>query len=84
MATLIKVSGEIQNNVFGTVLLSMGLLFRWIGTRSVLRIGFKKVSSAALRAMTVPEIEGAAMLFVIFLQLLKLCGAIHKFRRSFF
>ena len=38
---------------------------------------------AALRAMTGPEEESAVMLFDIFIQLLKLCGAIRKFDHPF-
>ena len=33
--------------------------------------------------MTGPEGESAIMLFVVFLQLLKLCGAIHNFGHPF-
>ena len=33
----------------------------------------------ALHAMTVPEVEGAVMLFVVFMQLLEVCGAIQNF-----
>ena len=33
----------------------------------------------ALRAMTGTEDESAEKLFVVFMQLLKLCGAIHNF-----
>ena len=41
----------------------------------------QKGIGAALRAMTIPELESAVMLFVIFPQLLKLCGAIRIFAR---
>ena len=37
------------------------------------------VDYAALRALTGPERESAVMVFVIIIQLLKLCGAFHNF-----
>ncbi|MEI6138456.1 MAG: hypothetical protein WCP85_04290 [Mariniphaga sp.] len=60
---------------FGTVLLSFGLL--WSAHNSL-----SNLDCAALRAMTGPEGESAVMLFGIFIQLLKLCGAIHDFNCS--
>ncbi|MEI6141026.1 MAG: hypothetical protein WCP85_17290, partial [Mariniphaga sp.] len=51
---------------------SLGLL--WSAIISV----FKSYFYAALCAMTFPECESAVMLFVIFPQLLKRCGAIHN------
>ena len=58
--------------VSGTVLLRMGLLCR-------AGVYHSNLDCAALRTMTVPERESAVMLFVVFTQLLKLCGAIHHF-----
>ncbi|MEI6141167.1 MAG: hypothetical protein WCP85_18000 [Mariniphaga sp.] len=72
MANLLKVCGVIYNNVFGTVLLSLGLLCR-AGDH------LSNSDCAALRAMTGPEGESAVMLFVVFLLLLKYCDAIHNF-----
>ena len=68
-----------QNNVFGTVLLRMGLLFRWIGTSRRAHNYLSNSDCATLRAMTDTEWEGAIMLFLLFIQLLKLCGAIQNF-----
>ena len=48
-----------QNIVFGTVLLSLGLLCRAGDTIS-------NLDYVALRAMTAPEWENADMLFVVF------------------
>ena len=64
---------------FRTLLFSLGLLFRRFGTRSVQVIIFQNLDCAALRAMTSLKCESAIMLFVVFLQLLKLCGAIHNY-----
>ena len=72
MTTLLKVCGAIQNNVFGTVLLSLGLLCRADDYVS-------NLDCAALRAMTGSEGESSVKLFGIFIQLLKLCGAILNF-----
>ena len=77
MATLLKVGGAIQNIVFGTVLLRMGLLCRADDYVS-------NLNCAALRAMTGYERESAVILFVIFFQLLKLCGELHNFEISSF
>ena len=43
---------------------------------------FQKVILAALRAMTDTEWEGAVMLFLVFIQLLKFCGPIRNFEHS--
>ena len=72
MTTLIKVCGAIRNIVFGTVLLSLGLLCRASNHPS-------NSDCAALRAMTGHEGESAVMLFVVFPHPLKPCGAIHNF-----
>ena len=72
MTILLKVCGTFQNIVFGIVLLCMGLL--WSADNHV-----SNLDCAALRAMTGPKCESAVKLFVIFLQLLKHCGAIHNF-----
>ena len=72
IATLLIVCGAIYNNVFGTVLLSLGLLCRADNYLS-------NLDCAALRAMTGHEGESAVMLFVVFPKLLKLCGVIHNF-----
>jgi hypothetical protein len=61
-----------QNIVFGIVLLSLGLLWSAVDYLS-------NIDSTALRAMTVSKGESAVMLFVIFPQLLKLCGALRNF-----
>ena len=82
MTTLLKVCGAIQNNVFGTVLLIMGLLFRWIGTRVRADNHLSNLDCAALRAMTGHEGESAVRLFGIITQLLKPCGAIQNFGKS--
>jgi hypothetical protein len=66
MTTLLKVCGAIQNNVFGAVLLSLRLLFRWIGTRVRADNHLSNLDCAALRAMTGPERESAVILFVVF------------------
>ena len=63
---------HLQNIVFGIMLLSLGLLCRAEDQVS-------NLYCAALRAMTGPECESAVMLFVIFTQLLKLCGVIQNF-----
>ncbi|MEI6142639.1 MAG: hypothetical protein WCP85_25420 [Mariniphaga sp.] len=55
-----------QNNVSGTVLLRMGLL--WSAGAYL-----SNSDCAALRAMTGHEGESAASLFVVFIQLLKRC-----------
>ena len=68
MKNLLKVGGAIQDIVFGTVLLSLGLL--WSAD-----VNPSNSDCAALRAMTGSEGESAVMLFGIFLQLLKFCGA---------
>ena len=70
--TLLKVCGEIKKNVFGTVLHWMVLLCRADNYPS-------NKDCAALRAMTGHKEESAVMLFVIFTQLLKLCGVIQNF-----
>ena len=49
------------------------------GTCSVHVIIFRNLDSAALRAMTGRKGESAIMLFLVFLQLLKFCGAIQNF-----
>ena len=72
IAILIKVCGAIRNIVFGTVLLSLGLLCRASNHPS-------NSDCAALRAMTGHEGESAVMLFVVFPHPLKPCGAIHNF-----
>ena len=78
MTTLLKVCGAIQNNVFGTVLLRMGLLCRADDCVS-------NLDCAALRAMTVPKCVSADALFGIIMQLFKLCGAIrNSVHRSIF
>ena len=59
MTTLLKVCGAIQNIVFSTVLLRMGLL--WSAGEYP-----SNLNCAALRAMTGPERESADILFVIF------------------
>ena len=61
-----------QNIVFGTVLPSMGLL--WSADNHL-----SNSDSSTLRAMTSSDKESAVMVFVVFSQLLKLCGAIHNF-----
>jgi len=38
-----------------------------------------KLVCSALRAMTGPKGKSAVMVFMVFIQLLKLCGAIHDF-----
>jgi hypothetical protein len=63
-----------QNNVFGTVLLRMGLLCRADDYVS-------EVDCAALRAMTITEDESADILFVTFGRLFIFCGVLHKFAR---
>ena len=70
-------SKHFQNNVFGTLLLRMGLLCRADDYVSYL-------DRAALRAMTGPKGESAVILFGIFIQLLKPCGAIHNLAYSGF
>ena len=72
MTTLLKVCGAIQNIVFGRVLLSLRLLCRADDCVS-------NLDCEALRAMTGHGGESATMLFGTIMQLLKLCGAIHKF-----
>ncbi|MEI6138459.1 MAG: hypothetical protein WCP85_04305 [Mariniphaga sp.] len=72
MENLLKVGGAIQNNVFGKVLLSLGLL--WSANNYL-----SNLDCAALRAMTGSEGESAVTLFGIFMQLLKRCGTIHNF-----
>ncbi len=86
MANLLKVCGANQNNVFRIVLLSLGLLFRWIPENRgrqeqvvVQKILLQILFCSALRAMTGPEVESAVILFGIFIQPLKLCGALHNF-----
>ena len=76
MKNLMKVGDAIQNNVFGTVLLSLGLLFRWIGTSRRADNYLSNLDCEALRAMTGSEGESAVMLFGIFMQILKFCGAL--------
>jgi len=56
----------------------MGLLFRRIGTSVRAGDNLSNSDCTALRAMTGLKGESAIMLFVVFLQLLKLCGAIHN------
>jgi len=56
----------------------MGLLFRRVGTSCRADDYVSEVDCAALRAMTGLEGESAVMLFVVFTQLLKLCGAIRN------
>ncbi len=73
MKNLIKERGTVLNIGFGTLLLRMGLLW------SAVYSDFKKLRCSALRAMTDPKGERAVILFGIFIQLLKLCGAIQKF-----
>ncbi len=68
-----------QNIVFEIVLLRTGLLFRWIGTSRRAGVYLSNSDCAALRAMTDRKGESALMLFVIFIQLLILCGALHNF-----
>ena len=77
IVTLIKVCDAILNNVFGTVLLMMGLL--WSAGDYL-----SNLDCAALRAMTSLEGESAVIMFVIFMQLLKPCGAIRNFACSGF
>jgi hypothetical protein len=60
------------HNVFDTVLHKKGLLCRTDNYHS-------NSDCTALRTMTGLKGESAIMLFVVFLQLLKLCGAIHNF-----
>ena len=57
---------------FGTVLPSLGLL--WSAD-----VNPSNSDCAALRAMTGHERESAVILLVFFIQLVKLCGAIHYF-----
>ena len=61
-----------QNNVSGTVFLRMRLLCRADNHLS-------NLDCAALRAMTGPKSESADMMFVVFMPLLKLCGATLNF-----
>ena len=56
----------------GPVLLRMRLL--WSAEENL-----SNLDCAALRAMTGPKGESAVMLFLVFMQLLKLCGLIHDF-----
>jgi hypothetical protein len=72
MTTLLNVCDAIQNNVFGSVLLRMGLL--WSANDYV-----SNLVCAALLAMTGLEGESTVMVFGIFMQLLKPCGAIRNF-----
>ena len=72
MKSRFKVGGAIQNSAFGTVLLSLRLLCRASDYVS-------KLDCSALRAMTGAERESAVMLFGVFIQLLKFCGAIRDF-----
>ena len=72
ITTLLKVCEAIQNNVFGTVLLRMGLL--WSAGDYL-----SNLDCAALRAMTGHEGESAGMLFVTFSPTLKLCGSLRNF-----
>ena len=80
----------IQNIVFGTVLLSIGLLFRWIPEKTVQAGTCRRTDDyvsdldyAAIWAMTGLEGESAVMLFGTIMQLLKLCGAIRNFDHPF-
>ena len=57
---------HIPGHVFGTVLLRLGLLFRWIGTSRRADVNPPNSDCAALRAMTFPKRENAAMLFITF------------------
>jgi len=66
-----------QNNVFGIVLLSMGLLCR-------AGVYLSNIDCVALRAMTGHEGESAVILFVVFSQLLKPCGAFRNLDYSVF
>ena len=77
MKCLLKVCGAIQNNVFGTVLLSLRLL--WSAD-----VNPSNSDCATLRAMTSPERESAVILFLVFMQLLGRCGAFGYMQRNEF
>jgi hypothetical protein len=62
----------LSKQCFGIVLLRMGLLCRADDSVS-------NLDCAALRAMTGLKGESAVMLFVVFTQLLKLCGVFRNF-----
>ena len=68
----IPYSKHFQNYVFGTVLLSLGLL--WSAD-----VNLSNSDCAALRAISGHQREDTIMLLVVFIQLLILCGEIQNF-----
>ena len=66
MKSLLILCYAIQNDVFSAVLLTMGLLFLWIGTNSRADNYLSNLDCAVPHAMTYPDVAGDVMLFVIY------------------